>query len=246
MAEKYISVEFTYPIPDAYRSTEFTQGKTGTFTYVGPEFLTFEIDNISGKESGWCIWEEKDLERPCPADCTRVTVDCKEEPLLCEIANDSGSNDQVEFRRFRPWGIMYQAPEGYPSIEEPLEYEPRDIYDEFNITYDFDNGEFNIPVKDWASQGVELNLTWEQLKKVRNEELHGSDGKIAPDAPESLKTEWMEYRQKLRDLPQKMQDAGLDPWQAAAMFPLPPKDMDDPTEADDPNDPFRASLGDTK
>ena len=55
MPVKYIAKEFTYPIPDAWISDQFTQGKTGTWTYEGPEFLTFEIDNDSGKESGWCL-----------------------------------------------------------------------------------------------------------------------------------------------------------------------------------------------
>ena len=31
--------------------------------------------------------------------------------------------------------------------------------------------------------------------------LIGSDGRIPEDAPESMKTRWKEYRQKLRDLP---------------------------------------------
>ena len=64
MPVKYIAKEFTYPIPDAWISDQFTQGKTGTWTYEGPEFLTFEIDNESGKESGWCLWLDEDLERP--------------------------------------------------------------------------------------------------------------------------------------------------------------------------------------
>ena len=56
-----ISKQFTYPIWDEWRTNSFTQGRTGTFTYEGPEFLTFEInsdpDNEDyGKESGWCLW----------------------------------------------------------------------------------------------------------------------------------------------------------------------------------------------
>ena len=81
-----ISKQFTYPIWDEWRKNSFTQGKTGTFTYEGPEFLTFEVQNDPssedyGKESGWCLWEKRDLERPSGADITRITVDCKENPL---------------------------------------------------------------------------------------------------------------------------------------------------------------------
>lgn len=232
--ETYISVEFTYPIPDTYKSDQFTQNKTGTFTYVGPEFLTFEVDNVTGEETGWCLWEEKDLERPTPVGVTRVTVDCKEQPLLCEIANDSGSNDQTIFRRNRSWSILWQAPEGYTSTEQPDEYEPKDIFDEIGITYDFDDGEFNIPIRTFEREGSNLSLTWDELKGVRNDLLEGTDGKIAADTPEAVRTVWTAYRQKLRDLPQAMQDAGYEPWQAAQMFPPMPADMADP--ADDPDE----------
>ena len=57
---RIISQDFTYPIWDEWRTNSFTQGRTGTFTYDGPEFLTFEVQNDSssddyGKESGWCL-----------------------------------------------------------------------------------------------------------------------------------------------------------------------------------------------
>ena len=38
-----ISKQFTYPVWDEWRKNSFTQGRTGTFTYEGPEFLTFEV-----------------------------------------------------------------------------------------------------------------------------------------------------------------------------------------------------------
>lgn len=230
----YISVTFQYPIPDEYRSTSFEDGNTGTFTYYGPEFLTFEIDKVTGKESGWCIWEEQDLERPVAEDEIRVTVDCKEQPLLCEIANDSGSNEQVAFRRTRNYGPIFVAPEGYVDVDKPLEYEPRDIYDEFNISYDFDEEEFLMPVKDWASQGVNMDLTWDEIREIRDQELNNTDGKIAPDAPDSVRNAWTTYRQKLRDLPSVMQAAGYEPWQVGMMFPMAPADMKDPEQ--DPNE----------
>ena len=36
-------------------------------------------------------------------DIMRITVDCKENPLLCEIANDEGREDLVAMRRGRTW-----------------------------------------------------------------------------------------------------------------------------------------------
>ena len=61
---------------------------------------------------------------------------CKENPLLCEIGNDDGKEEGVILRRQREWKTLWDAPEGYPDVEFTDDVEPRDIYDESNITYD--------------------------------------------------------------------------------------------------------------
>ena len=38
-----IEKTFTYPVWDEWRKNSFENGRTGTFTYKGPEFLTFEV-----------------------------------------------------------------------------------------------------------------------------------------------------------------------------------------------------------
>ena len=240
-----IEKTFQYPIWDAWRENKFTQGRTGTFTYKGPEFLTFEINSDKssedyGTETGWCMWEKRDLERPSGADVTRITVDCKENPLLCEIGNDDGREDMVEFRRGREWKILWDAPDGYMDVEYTDELEPRDVYDDQNITYDFEKGEFVIGIHDWTATGSDLSLTWAQVRDTRDAALHETDAKVGmTDAPESIQTAWKEYRQRLRDLPAVMEAKGYEPWQAVQMFPVMPKDMRDPDEASDPTDPYR-------
>lgn len=209
---------FTYKIPDDFRENTFDLGKTGTFTYRGPRYLTFEIDKETGRESGWCLTTPKELERPCPLNVERVTVDCTETEngLLCEIANDQGHDDAVEFRQTREWVSYYTAPDGYTSIEKPTEYEPRDIYDEFNITYDFDTGEFTIPIHDWGTD-INTSMGWDEVKKLRNKMLKDTDGAYTDDMPDEIKNVWIEYRQKLRDLPTAL--AEFPPHIAAQMFP---------------------------
>lgn len=240
-----VSVEFTYPIWDEWRKNSFTQGRTGTFTYNGPEFLTFEVNNDPdsedyGKESGWCLWLKSDLERPAGADITRVTVDCKENPLLCEIGNDEGREDLIMMRRQRDWEILWDAPDGYPDVEYTDELEPRDIYNDADITYDFNTGEFNIGVRDWVATGSKMDLTWQEVRDLRDQMLHESDAKVGmSDAPDDIQEAWKVYRQRLRDLPSLMQERGYEPWQAVMMFPNQPKDMRDPDTASDPSDPYR-------
>lgn len=218
---------FTYAIPNEWRSTDFSDGKTGTFTYKGPRYLTFEITSDPdsenyGKESGWCLTTEAELGRPCPLDCVRITVDSTlndENALLCEIANDCGDLDQVEFRTLREWKILHEAPLGYTHTYYTDEFEPRDIYDEFNITYDFDSGKFNLPVKGWENEGV-VDITWDDVREVRNKLLEDTDGKISDDMPESIQNEWREYRRLLREMPTAL--ANFEPWIAAKMLPRPP------------------------
>ena len=240
-----IEKQFTYPVWDKWRENSFTEGRTATHTYKGPEFLTFEVchDKNSddyGKECGWCMWEKRDLERPAGEDITRITVDCKENPLLCEIANDEGREDMVAMRRGREWKVLWDAPEGFQDVEYTDELEPRDVYDEQNITYDFDKKEFVIGIHDWEATGVKRDLTWAQVRDVRDAALHETDAKVGmDDAPAEIIDGWKGYRQNLRDLPSAMQAKGYEPWQVVQMFPVMPKDMRDPEESSDPNDPYR-------
>ncbi len=155
-------------------------------------------------------------------DCTRVQVDCKENPLLCEIANDAGKPEALKLREERVWKDFATSPDGYENVQtlEDADFEPRDIYDEFNITYDFDTGEFNIPVKNHDTHGVPDNFTWDDFRKIRNRQLEDADGVIDDGMPESIRQKWLDYRQLLRDAPTALAefDAGV----AIQMLPSPP------------------------
>ena len=215
---EFVETTFTYAIPDDFREETFNNGLTDTYTYRGPRWLTFEIDKETGKESGWCLIHPAELERPVPPDIERVKVDCSltENGLLCEIANDEGRQDAVEFRANRSWVTYYAAPEGYTSIEKPTEFEPRDIYDEFNITYDFATKQFNVPLHTWDTD-ITPDMTWDDIKTVRNKMLKDTDGAYTDDVPAEIKNKWIAYRQALRDLPEKLKD--FEPKIAAQMFP---------------------------
>ena len=240
-----ISKTFTYPVWDEWHTDSFANGHTATHTYNGPEFLTFEITNDPehedyGKESGWCLWLKRDLERPAGQDITRVTVDCKEHPLLCEIGNDEGREDMVVKRRQREWEILWDAPDGYPDVEYTTDVEPKDIYDDANITYDFDTEEFTIGIRTWEAEGANMSLTWQDVRDVRDQELNDTDAKVGQtDAPQEIQDAWINYRQRLRDLPSVMEARGYAPWQAVMMFPIVPKDMRDPAAASASDDPYR-------
>jgi hypothetical protein len=226
---EYVETTFTYKIPDDFRGDTFELGKTGTFTYKGPRYLTFEVDKETGRETGWCLIYPEELERPTPENVERIRIDCAETEngLLCEIANDQGDPRAVKFRLLREWEMHYESPEGYENLVRPVQYEPRDIYDEFNITYDFDTGEFNIPLHTWDTD-MDTSVTWDDIRKHRDDLLKESDGAVAEDMPESIKNEWKAYRQLLRDLPTAL--AEFEPFIAAQMFPRAPDAVrSDPT-----------------
>jgi len=249
---QYISKTFTHPVWDEWMKDSFTEGKTGTYTYSGPEFLTFEVgsdpadaDNY-GKESGWCMWEHRDLERPCAPDITRITVDCKENPLLCEIANDCGSEDDNAFRRARTWYILWDAPTGYTDVEATTQILPRDIWDEHNITYDFNTKKFNMPVRTWANTGSKMDMTWDEIREIRDQLLNDTDAKVGgDDMPADMTQMWKDYRTRLRDLPSTLQALNYEPWQAAMMFPNYPKDMKDPVASHSPDDIYAPMSANT-
>ena len=126
------------------------------------------------------------------------------------------------------------------DVEYTDELEPRDVYDEQNITYDFDKKEWIIPCHDWEATGVKKDLTWAEVRDVRDAALHETDQKVGmTDAPESLQTAWKTYSQQIRDLTAVMIAKGYEPWQSVHKFPVMPKDMREPEQSSDPNDPYR-------
>jgi hypothetical protein len=216
-----ITKQFIYKIPDDYLSDKFTNGLTGTWTYKGPDIVYLQIDKETGRESGWCLWEPRDLERPCPLNCERIKVDCATDTLLAYICNDSGPEEEASFKSNRKWIPQYEAPEGYRSILKPETFEPRDIYDEYTITYNFDTKTFNIPIKTYETvfPGSSL-ITWDKIRSTRNKLLEDTDGKISNDMPKELQEKWITYRELLRTLPDKL--AEFPPHVVHNMFPSAP------------------------
>lgn len=227
-----VKKEFTYKIPNEWYSDDFSEGKTGTFVYEGPEYLTVEIDKNTGKESGWCLMSPEEHERPNAEDIARITIDCKDNPLLCEMINDQGKDSDGEFYLNRKWKILHKAPEGYVDVEIPDEWHPRDIYDEFNVTYDFDKEEFNLPVRTWTAINDfdHAKVTWDHFRHTRNKMLKEADGVIDDAMPDAERQKWLDYRQILRDAPEKLAEFG--PFFAGMMLPGGPdsSDGDDPWE----------------
>jgi len=67
----------------------------------------------------------------------------------------------------------------------------------------------------WSTGDIDIvympELTWDDVRQVRNNMLFASDHMFNFDTPDPLKTEWIEYRQLLRDLPEREQAKGNTP-----------------------------------
>ena len=81
--------------------------------------------------------------------------------------------------------------------------------------------------------GANEDKTWDMVRKHRKDELDRSDSGIAEDMPDDMKTKLKTFRQQLRDLPNKMAAAGVDPNIADMMFPMNPLHVDPPTDPAD-------------
>jgi len=64
---------------------------------------------------------------------------------------------------------------------------------------------------------IDLEITWEQVRKERDQALADSDWRAGKDV--LLSASWKEYRQALRDLPQDNATAN----DAADAWPTPPE-----------------------
>jgi len=227
-----IEVDYEFGLPDEYMVDHSqNQGKTRTATYDGPDKLYLIIDNETGKEAmGPITAEEKADGRPVPEGCRYVEIDCVENPLLCQLRGpviDEAEEDYTE-EVFHP---QSPAIEGYDRLSYQLPLQPADIYDKFGIIVDSNNN-VTIPTRTvtdvFLGEDVGDLPDWNFIRKHRDALLSNSDSEIADDMPESLKTEWRNYRQLLRDLPDVMMANNVPPHVALFMFPQVP--FSDPLE----------------
>ena len=226
---------FTYAVPNEWRSTSFTDGKTDEHVYKGPRFLVFQFDKDTGKEVGWCLTTQQEVSRPVPLNVVQVKVDCQNNDLnclLCDIGNDMGHPENFQHILDRKWTVLHEAPDGYNHTWYTDEVRPRDIYDEFNLVYNFEKNVIEIPVKGWENEG-RVDVTWDDIKEMRNRMLADTDGKISDDMPQAIKDKWIRYRQLLRDMPTAL--AQYPAWVAAKMWPTPPDYVPPGGDPSEPN-----------
>lgn len=182
-----IQKTLTYSIPDELYSTETTLGKTSTQTYNGPAEIVVWVDKDTGHvDQTWIPEEEPDY--PLALNLRREILKADTDENTIKIALLYGGLEKPK---------LYEVAVGPSDQPNALLTDPSDLRIVFN---DWDlPKDYKAPLK-FAT--YDRDRTWDGfLRGVRNGKLAETDGRIAPDMPESMKQDWIDYRQKLRDMP---------------------------------------------
>lgn len=229
----YISVEYEYNLPNEYLvDHNQDQGNKRTTTYDGPDKIYLIVDNETGKEAFGPVTEE-DLSdgRPLPLGCRYVEVDCSENPLICQLRAPV-IDEQEEVHTGETGHRLAPDVPGYFNFRYATPLLPKDVYDWLNITVSSDNVvTAELKTINEALYGRELPTpTWDDIRRKRTYDLKHSDGATSADMPQSILDAWAEYRQLLRDLPDKL--GHIDPKFVIKMFPENPHAGEDPINND--------------
>ena len=194
-----IEVQFSYDMPDAYLYTSSNEGKVGQWTYKGPEKMWVFMRKVDNKRSGEVRYHYEIEDDFVPsAHEYMVLVDCKENPLLCELMEVHQDTLFLEGREHVTEVLPQKDINGnYFKHIEPKVPTPDHTYDRDEIVYD--------PVaKQWPTKFpfIKPHTGWDEIKKVRWSQLSWSDSHLSDDMPTALADKWKQFRQELRDLPE--------------------------------------------
>ena len=223
---KQITKDFTYDIADGYLEQTNTNGDTATASYTGPEKLWVFVAEATGENKSDAMpidenWEDNGM--PAPDGETKVELDCAgEDTLICAIFLPHTVTLTQE-------GIERALPEGYGKYVHPWPPYPDHCYERELIKYKKETATVDNTNSDDKHTGGDWELTWKQpwmtwttMTNLRNDLLDMSDAKVSFDQPASVKDPWVEWRQKLRDIPVTFKRGEADEY-PAHMVKFPPE-----------------------
>jgi Cu/Ag efflux protein CusF len=188
-----ISVTFNYDLPDDYLAQTNKMGKSGTWTYVGPDTIWIHInkETLTLNPGVYKTVDDGGDDYPHPIDCYVVKVDCSQDPLIaCLVRAEDGVDygSLPQYSETLPDGTVYKRPATPP---------PDHTYEASQVTYNPETGKFVKPYP-WKQP----HMTWAGIRAWRQGLLTSSDHAIASDVPSTLRNGWKTYRNTLRNLPQ--------------------------------------------
>ena len=216
----------TYRIPDERHGQSDVLGKTSTIQYEGPEklilWLTKDDTHAWGKPNRLeAVWDADDMtERPMPLDCYQVELDATESDemaLRAGMLAPKGGHEDHEAQRHGDVcdGLCFKKPKLYEVECGPADQDNKIIADPSHIMevyakQDIANDAYDPATGKWKAlkyrTGITEDRTDDSVREIRNGHLSGSDNMFNEDMPAAMKQEWLDWRQKLRDLPADWKD----------------------------------------
>tara|TARA_E500000178_G_scaffold162637_1_gene162185 strand:- start:4448 stop:5173 length:726 start_codon:yes stop_codon:yes gene_type:complete len=184
-----IQKTLTYSLPDVMYSSTTDLGKTSTMNYDGPSEIVLWID----KETGYleqCHCHEEEPDCPLPLHLRREILKADTDVNTIKIALLWGGIEEPKVYE------VSVGPSDQPNAIIPDPTHICEVYNEYAL-YD----DYKKPLEFRKMERSAYVEGWNFLRQERNHRLSNSDGKLAEDMPDSLKQQWREYRQKLRDMP---------------------------------------------
>lgn len=187
-----ITYTFDYLLPDSRFATTTENGNTASWTYQGPERLYIGISNEGQVSQSGLIDADENPNFKFRPEFTTIDFFAREFPIVASLfyVNLELNPIQKKLKAY-PTGIQAEITDPLPLSE---------LYSKNDITYNFSTRNFITPL-------MESDITWEVVRKQRNDELAFTDKRIAAeDMPEHLRDSVLQYRQTLRDLPNNWAD----------------------------------------
>ena len=211
-----VTQNFTYKVPNNLYSSSDSDGNEVTASYTGPDkgwvFVDLDGDQKGKLNRAPGVKHEADdgEDIPVPTGTKRVEVTFADDPLILAVLVGGPAvtiSGQSQITEDLPDGSQW-------SENAKLE---------ITEAYDINSLEYDIDAETWSIDYHPQPCTWDTVIAVRNTMLLSTDSKISPDMPESVKAPWVEFRQKLRDLPstfKKGESDEIEPWKV--VYPTTP------------------------
>lgn len=177
--------DFTYNLPDEPGVATRDNNEVANARYTGPRYIYVFLNEDNTLNTREVITDDSGEDFVPMPGLTKVKIDAEQDPLVASLvlpAHFTLVDEQTEVEQTLSNGEIY-------AYDWPIDLATFD-YPSINYT----DGTWNIEFDVWESD-------WDGLKNLRNSLLAGCDGRVASDVPEELRTAWINYRQKLRDLP---------------------------------------------
>lgn len=218
-----ISINYELPLPNEFLvDHSHSEGKTRTCTYDGPDIIYLYIGEDGLENHGPVTAEDLADGRPLPQDATLFEIDCTTYPLICQLRGPIVPQTQESRQQEQVPHPQSPVIAGYPQFKYALPLFPEDIYNRYSVKIIDGQPTLQVWTATQKLSDKDIPLTWDDIREHRNKMLTNSDSQIAEDMPENVKTVWKAYRQKLRDLPNVMQENNVPPGIAYFMFPNTP------------------------